>query len=610
MLQRFLLLVVFLVPCCLSAFNRPEGSEPLWIPEADSLPLLSRWSVYTNDELAQKAYVFEKMDESDSALLYYSVLTRRLKSVLVPWNRKDTVSTRMYVASLNAMGILYMREYHNIQAFQCFLEALDYTPYVSEMHRMAVMNNMALVYMEYGDDEKAYAMLAEIYGHACCQGRFQLAGHAFVNIINSVLLLRDSNRVAHWIEVVPDSILCYPDARLMLAMGRSFLAREAGNWEQAVADMKAVWEDLPLIVDSVSAYSAAWLYLGQAYMAGRKWLEAEDCLKQSSFYARQRGDRDRLRENSRLLAEIYQKQGRPERYMAAMQEYVALLDSTLQNTQYARIKELEYNAYKNQQDLKVSELEHRQILHEEVIRNQKKVIAGVSVFSAVILLLLLMVWHQKKSLGQKNALLFEKNRTLMAYEEESQNQKEAMQTQIRDLQERLASKGIQENPEKDGIIASGSDERLDEALLHADKSEPHLSDSRVSLADKMRKLKDEELQDQIRDKMEEGAFLDPDFSLEKLAKALKSNTSYVSSAINEGFGQNFASLVNDYRVKHACRIMNDPASYNYTLDYIASTCGFRNRNTFTQNFKRYTGLLPSQYIKMAMKNDAPLSKSS
>lgn len=132
------------------------------------------------------------MDELDSALLYYSVLTRRLKSVLVPWNRKDTVSTRMYVASLNAMGILYMREYHNIQAFQCFLEALDYTPYVSEMHRMAVMNNMALVYMEYGDDEKAYSMLAEIYGHACCQDRFSVAGHAFVNIINSVLLLRDS----------------------------------------------------------------------------------------------------------------------------------------------------------------------------------------------------------------------------------------------------------------------------------------------------------------------------------------------------------------------------------------------------------------------------------
>lgn len=599
MLQRFLLLVLFLIPCSLSAFNRPEGSEPIWIPEADSLPLLSRWSACTNDELAQKARVFEKMDESDSALLYYGVLTRRLKSVLVPWNRKDTVSARMYVASLNAMGILYMREYHNIQAFQCFLEALDYTPYVSEMHRMAVMNNMALVYMEYGDDEKAYSMLAEIYGQACCQDKFQLAGHAFVNILNSVLLLRDSIRVAHWIEVVPDSILCYQDVRFMLAVGRSFLARVAGNWEQAVADMKSVWEDLPLIVDSVSAYSAAWLYLGQAYMAGRKWVEAEDCLKQSSFYARQRGDRDRLRENSRLLAAIYQKQGRSERYMVAMQEYVALLDSTLQNTQYARIKELEYNAYKNRQDLKVSELEHRQSLHEEVIRNQKKVIAGVSVFSAVILLLLLLVWHQKKDLGGKNALLFEKNRALMAYEEENQRQKEVLQRQIRNLQERLASKEGQRVSGEEYPMASDSESgHAHEALLHADKSEPHLFDRGASLTDKMKKLKDEELQDQIRSKMEDGVFLDPDFSLEKLAKALKSNTSYVSSAINEGFGQNFASLVNDYRVKHACRIMNDPASYSYTLDYIASTCGFRNRNTFTQNFKRYTGLLPSQYIKM------------
>ena len=94
-------------------------------------------------------------------------------------------------------------------------------------------------------------------------------------------------------------------------------------------------------------------------------------------------------------------------------------------------------------------------------------------------------------------------------------------------------------------------------------------------------------------------FLEADFSLEKLAKELKSNTSYVSHAINESMGKNFTSLVNEYRVKRACQFMAEPENKNYTLEYISSKVGFKSRNTFYVSFKKYIGLTPAQYLKIS-----------
>ena len=97
-------------------------------------------------------------------------------------------------------------------------------------------------------------------------------------------------------------------------------------------------------------------------------------------------------------------------------------------------------------------------------------------------------------------------------------------------------------------------------------------------------------------------FLNPEFSLEKLAGYVDSKYKTVSQVINEKYGGNFNTFVNKYRINEACRRIADREHYgNYTLDAISKSVGFRSRTTFLKAFKTFTGLSPSEFLRMASK---------
>jgi len=90
------------------------------------------------------------------------------------------------------------------------------------------------------------------------------------------------------------------------------------------------------------------------------------------------------------------------------------------------------------------------------------------------------------------------------------------------------------------------------------------------------------------------------FSLDRLAEMTGANANLVSRVINELRGCNFNALLSEYRIKEACRRMNDVEHYgNQTVEAIAASVGFRSRSHFSTNFKRQTGLTPSAYQRLA-----------
>lgn len=92
----------------------------------------------------------------------------------------------------------------------------------------------------------------------------------------------------------------------------------------------------------------------------------------------------------------------------------------------------------------------------------------------------------------------------------------------------------------------------------------------------------------------------PSFTLRELAQQLGTNTSYLSQTINESFGMTFTHLLNLYRVKEACRRIEDKEHYgNLTINAISESVGFKARVTFTKAFKQHVGMLPSEYLKAA-----------
>ncbi len=93
---------------------------------------------------------------------------------------------------------------------------------------------------------------------------------------------------------------------------------------------------------------------------------------------------------------------------------------------------------------------------------------------------------------------------------------------------------------------------------------------------------------------------DPDFSLTVLARSVGSNTRYVSWVINSSYGKNFKTLLNEFRVREACRRLRDTEHYgNITIQGIYESLGYRNASSFNRAFRQVMGMPPSVYQKLA-----------
>lgn len=99
----------------------------------------------------------------------------------------------------------------------------------------------------------------------------------------------------------------------------------------------------------------------------------------------------------------------------------------------------------------------------------------------------------------------------------------------------------------------------------------------------------------------EKPYLNADLSAKEVAEKLKTNTHYLSEVINRNFGNNFTVLINEYRVKEACKLLIEKDKDNLTIESIAKEAGFNSKSAFNNAFKAVTGLTPSYYKKTARK---------
>jgi len=90
------------------------------------------------------------------------------------------------------------------------------------------------------------------------------------------------------------------------------------------------------------------------------------------------------------------------------------------------------------------------------------------------------------------------------------------------------------------------------------------------------------------------------FDMNRLADLVGSTYKNVSQTVNEQLGKNFNQVLNEYRIKEACRRLNDQKTYgNYTIEAIGESVGYGSRSTFVTQFKTLTGLTPSEFQNQA-----------
>jgi len=105
-----------------------------------------------------------------------------------------------------------------------------------------------------------------------------------------------------------------------------------------------------------------------------------------------------------------------------------------------------------------------------------------------------------------------------------------------------------------------------------------------------------ELFGRICDAMESSRlYLDPELRMEDLIAICGSNRSYISSCINQITGLTFPAFVNSYRVHYAQMLLSE-AGENTSIGDIALQCGYGSHSAFTRNFKKMTGISPSEWV--------------
>ncbi len=100
---------------------------------------------------------------------------------------------------------------------------------------------------------------------------------------------------------------------------------------------------------------------------------------------------------------------------------------------------------------------------------------------------------------------------------------------------------------------------------------------------------------------EEKPYLNGDLTIADLSLRTGIPKYYITEVLNEKYGRNFFSFINEYRVREVINRMNDPKYQHYTILAIAFDAGFNSKSTFNSFFKTYTGKTPSVYRQLVSK---------
>lgn len=242
----------------------------------------------------------------------------------------------------------------------------------------------------------------------------------------------------------------------------------------------------------------------------------------------------------RTLADCYQKIGEGQASLLYHNKYFSLKDTLMNYQQVASVNELHFLNEMKQLDEQLSQLSR-----EKHIQNvAMAVLLGVAIMFGMFFL---VIFKKNKLLRKKNQMLYQRS------------QEEIGRHAPPSTPQRKYQNSTLGNEEKDAIM---------QRVLHVIDSSSEIYSA--------------------------------DFTIERLAQLVESKSKYVSQAINEKYNDNFNSLVNKYRIRESCRRLSDSEHYGqYTIDAIGKSVGFRSRSTFVMAFRRFTGLTPSEYQRIA-----------
>ena len=448
----------------------------------------------------------------------------------------------------NFLGLIYYHIGDYPTALSFHFKSLKYREEIGDDKLLAVAyNSIAVVYTSLSNIEKSNYYLNKAL---IIEEKYNNTGNIamiFNNISNNFSSQNKYNEAIEYLlkseSIIDDTNL--DKALLLINIGSAYY--ELNKYNKA-KEYFFTAIDYCKKTDNDYYLALAYQHIGILFNAIEDYKQALFFFNNSIFIAERINAYSILKQCYVGLTYIYGIKSNPDSLIKYNNLYYSVNDSIFNSKTADKVAELQI---KYDFDKKEKQIENLKIKNQLADKKQKIMIAVFLVSFLFLFIIFLFVYNRKrKALSDKFAV--KQNIKLIKYEDVIDN-------------------------------SNGADK-----IIEAPK------DTNSTLSDEFKTMLEVSISKKIR---KEKLYLKSDFSLNELAKLLETNRRYVSQVINEKFGQNFSSFINEFRIKEAMRLMSNHDYDKYTIESISRKVGFNSISAFNGSFKRVAGVTPSTFVK-------------
>jgi len=518
------------------------------------LTLNSERSRLPSRELMDQAFNYVGHDVPDSALICFTIVANRRFAV----SSRDTAEISQCAAALNGMGNLYADYYFDFQKSQEYiLKALELAQrYKLVNMQVSIHNNMArfviINYSLYPNKDVTQDSILNQFKRGFALGKPTAVKDAATRRVMAALSINMARYSIEYGKVhrvqreLQDYLALTPTDtahKVLIArrMCQAALACQQGDYDQAISLIDSIMlrqQSVVYVETLVFAKFAALVHAGRDQ-------QALQLMTQFEQFAKQNNRQMDLLEVYSYFLDFYQSRGNTAQADRYELLYLRQKDKVLNQYKVLDMNRQKFLSQVDQANKRADEQAYQS-------RIKGRMLWAIAAFALIVTTLLVMLYRKYREVQDNNRRLYLNNVQLLKADEERQ----AL------IEEQPAAKY-----KKNGMNQDAKSLLLDRVM------------GVMNTSDEIFKT---------------------DFSLNTLAELTQSSANQVSQVINELQGRNFNALLNEYRIREACRRFNDIEHYgNQTIEAIAASVGFKSRSGFSTNFKAQTGLTPSAYQRQA-----------
>ncbi len=516
--------------------------------EAARMQNYDKWKDLPGKTLLDKGNAFWSVDKSDSALVCFLILSNR-------YSEKQSEQEKMIsCAATKGAGSLYRVFYYDYQtAYRYLLKAEEMAK------RNHFGSQLASTYLTEANVQRARLNLENNYSFQTkVLDLYKKAFHQAIASLDTSVVCYSFGNLAHYsmmhqrVGEIDEEIAIFRQLEIPDRFSHSLyfkrlcdcvLLYQFGRRQEALDILTHLDELLPqnespqFIVNDRFMTS---VLKCSVLLSLNRDKEALQELDKAETIARENNLQDAVVEYLWMKQDYYETHGNADLAKEYKLKYFEAKDEFINRSKLLSVEQQKFLIELEEMGEEVKDLEAQK-------RMRDLVIAGIAVLALLVIAALIFLWRNYQNTKHRNLLLFQKNQELLALEQERDTQSEKYKS-------------------------SPMDEQAKDELL---RRIHHVMENH----------------DEIYD---EG------FTLDQMAGLIDANPNYVSQVINEKKGCNFKAFITDYKIKEACRRLSAPDNYGtYTVEAIGQSVGFGSRTHFYAIFKKFTGMTPAAYQRLA-----------